>query len=104
MPGNQLPGILPFYRAFFMYFFLFPGQLQARKESIRRYNCCTSMGLAICAFIPACMATVISSANASAVMAMTGIPDASLLESRRISLVAHRPSITGIRISIRTKS
>ena len=60
--------------------------------------------MAICPFIPAFRHSATFSENASAVMAMMGIPAAHGFSSTRMFRVASRPFISGIWISIQIRS
>ena len=74
------------------------------EANIVSNNTSGSTGLLRCAFRPACMLSITSSSKAFAVNAMIGISFASGLFIALILRVASSPSISGIRISIRTAS
>ena len=57
-----------------------------------------------CAFIPACRDCFTSSSKALAVRAMIGMLFASGLSRARIVRVAYKPSMTGMRTSMRIAS
>ena len=70
-------------------------------EQFDDLTCSGSTGFVRWAFMPACSERWTSSSKALAVRAMIGMRFASSLFSARIAAAASRPSISGMRTSIR---